>query len=63
MFTRYCMAHQGNVENGSYNSHKCIATIVQNVVTEITNMAVESDPMYIAVPQAKKRAKNPAEAI
>jgi len=26
-------------------------------------MAVESAPMYIAVAQAKKRAKNPAEAI
>jgi len=39
-----------------------IATIVQNVVTEITNMAIESAPMYIAVAQAKKRAKNPPAA-
>jgi hypothetical protein len=39
-----------------------IATIVQNVVTEITNMAIDSDPMYIAVEHTKKRAKNPPAA-
>lgn len=39
-----------------------IATIVQNVVTEITNMATDSAPMYIAVAKAKKRAKNPPAA-
>lgn len=39
-----------------------IATIVQNVVTEIANMAIDSAPMYIAVAQAKKRAKNPPAA-
>lgn len=38
------------------------ATIVQNVVTEITNMAIDSAPMYIAVAQTKKKAKNPPAA-
>lgn len=38
------------------------ATIVQNVVTEITNTATESAPMYIAVAKAKKSAKNPPAA-
>lgn len=39
-----------------------IATIAQNVVTEIANMAIDNAPMYIAVTKAKKRARNPPAA-
>lgn len=36
-----------------------IATVVQNVTVEIANMATDSAPIYVAVTNAKKRAKNP----
>ena len=37
-----------------------IATIVQNEAMQIANMATDNAPMYIAITEAKKTAKNPS---
>lgn len=39
-----------------------IATIAQNAVTEMANMATDNAPTYIAVTKTKNRAKNPPAA-
>lgn len=36
-----------------------IATIAQNVAVQIANMAIDNAPIYTAVTEAKKSAKNP----
>ena len=39
-----------------------IATLAQNVITEIANAAIDNAPTYTAATKAKKIAKNPPAA-